>query len=107
MGLKQVFSNEGDFASQEAFDCVWEKGATGILSGRGKGYCQTVYNARDRAQPRITWPQTLVAATLKTLVYWYLFFKQTSLFNSHSFVFIGQVPSVFTSSSWFFGGFFF
>ena len=31
MGLKQVFSNEGDFASQEAFDCVWEKGATGIL----------------------------------------------------------------------------
>lgn len=31
MGLKQVFSNEGDFASQEAFDRIWEKGATGVL----------------------------------------------------------------------------
>lgn len=31
VALKQVFSNEGDFASQEAFDCVWEKGATDTL----------------------------------------------------------------------------
>ena len=49
----------------------------------------------------------VVVATLKILVYWYLFFKQTSLFNSQSFVFIDQALSVFTSSSWFFGGGFF
>lgn len=58
VGLKQVFSNVGDFASQEAFDCVWEKGATGIL-------LDTWDTAKHPIMHRITRSQTSVELELR------------------------------------------
>ena len=58
VGLKQVFSNVGDFASQEAFDCVWEKGATGIL-------LETWDTAKHPIMHRITRSQTSVEWELR------------------------------------------